>query len=187
MAERMLISVQTLQRLEAGDPTVGMAVLASALHVFGMTRRLAELVAPETDRVGINEDLARLPRTTHARQQGRSGFLIDHGNGPRPGRRSGDVRVLSKSTPRKDRKTTKSSVFSAGFTRRASMAPRPKQSRPSKGHKMEARFLCLFRKRKPQKSGVLKSFESLKSYRDAVRFRCFRMIFRAASIDFARN
>lgn len=40
MAERMLVSVQTLQPLEAGDPTVGLAVLASALHVFGMTQRL---------------------------------------------------------------------------------------------------------------------------------------------------
>lgn len=66
MAERMLVSIQTLQRLEAGDPTVGMAVLASALHVFGMTRRLGELVAPDTDLVGISEDLARLPKTTHA-------------------------------------------------------------------------------------------------------------------------
>ena len=37
MAERMIVSVQTLQRLEAGDPTVGLAVLASALHVLGMT------------------------------------------------------------------------------------------------------------------------------------------------------
>jgi hypothetical protein len=45
---------------------VGLAVLASALHVFGMTQRLAELIAPDTDRVGIGEDLARLPRTTHA-------------------------------------------------------------------------------------------------------------------------
>ena len=66
MAERMLVSVQTLQRLEAGDPTVGLAVLASALHVFGMTRRLGELVAPDTDRACISEDLARLPKTTHA-------------------------------------------------------------------------------------------------------------------------
>ncbi|MGB3472805.1 MAG: XRE family transcriptional regulator [Erythrobacter sp.] len=67
MAERMLVSVQTLQRLEAGDPTVGLAVLASALHVFGMTTRLADLAAPDTDRAGISEDLARLPKTTHAR------------------------------------------------------------------------------------------------------------------------
>lgn len=66
MAERMLVSVQTVQRLEAGDPTVGLAVLASALHVFGMTQRIATLVAPDTDRAGISEDLARLPKTTHA-------------------------------------------------------------------------------------------------------------------------
>lgn len=66
MAERMLVSVQTLQRLEAGDPTVGLAVLASALHVFGMTQRLAELVAPDSDRAGMSEHLARLPKTTHA-------------------------------------------------------------------------------------------------------------------------
>lgn len=66
MAERMLVSVQTLQRLEAGDPTVGLAVLASALHVFGMTARLASLVAADSDRAGISEDLARLPKTTHA-------------------------------------------------------------------------------------------------------------------------
>lgn len=66
MAERMLISVQTLQRLEAGDPTVGLAVLASALHVFGMTARLASLAAPDTDRAGISEHLTRLPKTTHA-------------------------------------------------------------------------------------------------------------------------
>lgn len=67
MAERMLVSVQTLQRLEAGDPTVGLAVLASALHVLGMTQRLAALVAPDSDRAGIGEDLARLPKTTHAK------------------------------------------------------------------------------------------------------------------------
>lgn len=66
MAERMLVSVQTLQRLEAGDPTVGLAVLAGALHVLGLTDRLAGLVAPESDQAGIGEDLARLPRTTHA-------------------------------------------------------------------------------------------------------------------------
>jgi len=66
MAERMLVSVQTLQRLEAGDPTVGLAVLASALLVFGMTARLGALVAPDSDRAGMSEDLARLPMTIHA-------------------------------------------------------------------------------------------------------------------------
>lgn len=66
MAERMLVSVQTVQRLEAGDPTVGLAVLAGALHVFGMTARLANLVAPDSDRAAAGEELARLPKTTHA-------------------------------------------------------------------------------------------------------------------------
>lgn len=66
MSQRMLVSVQTLQRLEAGDPTVRLAVLASALHIFGMTRRLGELVAPDRDRVDMSEDIARLPKTTHA-------------------------------------------------------------------------------------------------------------------------
>ena len=66
MAEHMLVSVQTLQRLESGDPSVGLAVLASALHVLGMTKRLSELLAPDTDLAGISADLARLPKTTHA-------------------------------------------------------------------------------------------------------------------------
>lgn len=65
MAERMLVSVQTLQRLEGGDPTVGIAVLAAALFVLGMTQRLETLVAPESDAVGTAEELARLPRSAH--------------------------------------------------------------------------------------------------------------------------
>lgn len=63
MAERMLVSVQTLQRLEAGDPTVGLATLASALFVLGMTARLEALVAPETDKVGTSEEIGRLPHS----------------------------------------------------------------------------------------------------------------------------
>ena len=62
----MLVSLQTLQRLEAGDPTVGLAVLAAALFVLGLTRRLELLVSPEIDVVGTAEELARLPRTVRA-------------------------------------------------------------------------------------------------------------------------
>lgn len=40
MAERMYVSRRTLYRLEKGDPTVGLSVLASALFVLGQTRRL---------------------------------------------------------------------------------------------------------------------------------------------------
>ena len=66
MAERMLVSIQTLQRLEAGDPTVGVSVLASALFVLGLTGRLERLVAHETDSVALTEQLRRLPRSAHA-------------------------------------------------------------------------------------------------------------------------
>jgi len=66
MAERMFVSVQTVQRLESGDPTVGIAVLASALFVLGFTKRLAELAAPDSDQVGMREELARLPTKTHS-------------------------------------------------------------------------------------------------------------------------
>lgn len=67
MAERMLVSLQTLQRLEKGDPTVGLSVLASALFVLGLTERLGHLAAPETDTVGMGEEIRRLPERTRSR------------------------------------------------------------------------------------------------------------------------
>lgn len=66
LAERMLVSRQTVLRLEAGDPTVGLGVLASALYVLGLTSRLQALVAPDSDVIGMHEQLQRLPRHTHA-------------------------------------------------------------------------------------------------------------------------
>ena len=65
MAERMLVSRQTLQRLESGDPTVGLAVLASALFVLGLAPRLSDLAAPDRDMAALGADLARLPSRTH--------------------------------------------------------------------------------------------------------------------------
>lgn len=66
LADRMLVSRGTLHRLEAGDPTVGLGVLASALFVLGLTNRLSELISADLDRVGMSEEVARLPRHTHA-------------------------------------------------------------------------------------------------------------------------
>lgn len=66
LADRMLVSRQTVQRLEAGDPAVSLGVLASALFILGFTPRLEALLAPESDAMGISEDVARLPRRTHA-------------------------------------------------------------------------------------------------------------------------
>ena len=66
MADRMLVTRETVNRLERGDPTVSLSVLASAMFVLGLTSRLAELVGPESDTVGMSEDLQRLPRRAHA-------------------------------------------------------------------------------------------------------------------------
>ncbi|UAJ12486.1 helix-turn-helix domain-containing protein [Glacieibacterium megasporae] len=62
LAERMLVNVETVQRLERGDPTVSLGIVASALFVFGLGRRLASLAAPSTDGVGEAEAIRALPR-----------------------------------------------------------------------------------------------------------------------------
>jgi transcriptional regulator with XRE-family HTH domain len=62
MADRMMVNLKTVQRLEKGDPAVGIGILAAALWILGMHRRLGDLVAPETDTTGLQEDIRNLPR-----------------------------------------------------------------------------------------------------------------------------
>lgn len=62
MAERMMVNPKTVDRMEKGDPALGIGIIATALWVLGMHRRLAELVAPQTDNIALQEDLKRLPR-----------------------------------------------------------------------------------------------------------------------------
>ena len=62
LAERMMVNLKTVQRLEKGDPTVGIGIVAAALWILGMHRRLGELVAPESDTTGLQEDIKNLPR-----------------------------------------------------------------------------------------------------------------------------
>ena len=50
------------QRLEKGDPTVGIGIVAGALWILGLDRRLGDLVAPESDTTGLQEDINNLPR-----------------------------------------------------------------------------------------------------------------------------
>jgi len=61
MAERMMVNPKTLERLERGDPAVGIGILATALWVLGMQRRLGELLLPESDAVGLQLEIQRLP------------------------------------------------------------------------------------------------------------------------------
>ena len=62
MAERMMVSFYTLQRLERGEAGVSIGVVATALWALGLIDRLAALAAPDHDSVGKTEELKRLPR-----------------------------------------------------------------------------------------------------------------------------
>ena len=57
-----MVNVETVQRLEKGDPGVSIGIVASALFVLGLVRRLGDLAAPASDRVGEDEAIRALPR-----------------------------------------------------------------------------------------------------------------------------
>jgi hypothetical protein len=52
-AKRMGVSVATLQRLEAGDPGVGIGIVATALWLIQRDGELSKLAAPEHDQGAI--------------------------------------------------------------------------------------------------------------------------------------
>lgn len=56
-AKRVGVSVRTLQRLEAGDPGVGMGVYAAALWLMGRSEALPELADPALDRGALDLDV----------------------------------------------------------------------------------------------------------------------------------
>ncbi|TWJ18806.1 helix-turn-helix domain-containing protein [Geobacter argillaceus] len=68
MAGSMLVTRKTLSRLEAGDPSVGLTVLAVALHVLDMTSDLKKVAAPENDAIGIFNERQRLPQRVRKKQ-----------------------------------------------------------------------------------------------------------------------
>jgi hypothetical protein len=66
LAERMMVSLPTLQRLEKGDPGVGIGVVATALWTLGLIERLSNLASPDVDGVGKVLEAKRLPKKAHA-------------------------------------------------------------------------------------------------------------------------
>jgi hypothetical protein len=56
-AKRLGVSIPTLQRLEAGDPGVGVGILATALWLIGRDGELAQLASPEFDRGALELDV----------------------------------------------------------------------------------------------------------------------------------
>lgn len=68
-AQRMGVSVPTLQRLEAGDPGVGIGIVATALWLIQRDGELAQLAAPEQDRGAIELDVRQAQALGRARAQ----------------------------------------------------------------------------------------------------------------------
>jgi hypothetical protein len=62
LAERMMVSLDTVQRLEHGDPGISLGVLATALWSLGLLDNLTNLASPDHDTVGQTEEQQRLPR-----------------------------------------------------------------------------------------------------------------------------
>lgn len=69
MASRMFVTRKTLKRLEDGETTVGLGVVASALLVLGLEKDLGKLADPTTDGVGSMLDKEKYARTQRVRQK----------------------------------------------------------------------------------------------------------------------
>lgn len=67
MAERAFVTRKTLGRVERGDATVSLGIYASVLFVLGMVDRIAALVDPATDRLGIQLEDEHLPKRIRPR------------------------------------------------------------------------------------------------------------------------
>lgn len=56
-SKRLGVSVSTLQRLEAGDPTVSIGIVASALWLIQRDGELSQIAAPEHDKGALERDV----------------------------------------------------------------------------------------------------------------------------------
>lgn len=68
MAERAFTTRPTLIKIERGDPSVSLGIYASVLFVLDMTDRLANLVDPAQDPLGMALDEERLPKRIRTRR-----------------------------------------------------------------------------------------------------------------------
>lgn len=68
-AQRLGVTVSTLQRLEAGDPSVGIGIVASALWLIQRDGELRNLAAPEHDRGAMEMDVRAAVELGRARAQ----------------------------------------------------------------------------------------------------------------------
>ena len=68
-AQRLGVTVPTLQRLEAGDPSVGIGIVATALWLIKRDGELRNLAAPEHDQGALEMDVREALELGRARAQ----------------------------------------------------------------------------------------------------------------------
>lgn len=68
MASRLFVTRDTLWRMEKGDPGVSVGTLAAAAFVLQLHERLANLAAPESDRLALDLEEERLPKRIRRRK-----------------------------------------------------------------------------------------------------------------------
>ena len=68
LAERSGIGLNTLRRLEHGDPKVALEYVARVLHVLGEIERLEKLLDTGTDEIGLVMMDERLPERVRVRK-----------------------------------------------------------------------------------------------------------------------
>jgi len=68
-AQRMGVTVSTLQRLEAGDPSVGIGIVATALWLIKRDGELRNLAAPEHDQGAIELNVREAVELGRSRAQ----------------------------------------------------------------------------------------------------------------------
>ena len=68
-AQRLGVTVPTLQRLEAGDPSVGIGIIATALWLIKRDGELGNLAAPEHDHGALEMDVREAIELGRARAQ----------------------------------------------------------------------------------------------------------------------
>lgn len=67
VAAAAAVSPQTVGRVERGDPTVSIGVLAMVLLALGEHRRIGDILDPSRDDAGLALDEARLPKRVRRR------------------------------------------------------------------------------------------------------------------------
>jgi transcriptional regulator with XRE-family HTH domain len=68
-AQRLGVTVSTLQRLEAGDPSVGIGIVATALWLIQRDGELRHLAAPEHDQGALEKDVREAIELGRSRAQ----------------------------------------------------------------------------------------------------------------------